>query len=135
MKKISLSLAAIFLLSSCAGIISGKNQNIYLVPTNASTETVEVKVQNNAGMAQTIDIPGTISVKRQESVLIIEVKNSKCYKSTKTYSTPKYNVMLASNAVGGLFGITGTAMDLESGAAWSYDNTIYVNTKETGRCK
>ncbi|MDA7705378.1 hypothetical protein N8772_02750 [Rickettsiales bacterium] len=122
-------------MSSCAGIIGGKTQNIYLIPNDYDSDNVEVEVSNGKGMRQTVEIPLSIQVQRSESPLIIKVKENKCYKSTKTYVSSQYNPMLLANVPGGIFGLTGTAIDMDSGAAWGYDQTVRVSLKKKRYCK
>jgi hypothetical protein len=135
MKKIFISFSILFLLSSCAGLISGENQNVYIVPSNSDVETINVEVSNGNGMSQTIEIPSNIQVQRSESPLVIKVKGNKCYKPTKTYSSASYNPMLLANVPGGIFGLIGTAIDMDSGAAWKYDDVVRVNVNKQRSCR
>ena len=43
--------------------------------------------------------------------------------------------MLLADAIGGLFGLTGTSMDMSSGAAWAYEDNVFVDTKKKKSCK
>lgn len=132
MKKIITSaiLASYFLVTSCAGLISGSTQNVFLRTSN--NEEVEVEVSSASGV-QNVKIPASVNVRRANSPLTISVKEKGCIKESKTYSPQKYNVFLFADAIGGIFGLTGTTIDMSSGAAWAYENEIVVNVKDS--CK
>lgn len=129
----SLVLATLLLSTSCAGLISGKTQTIFLRPTDGSDD-VEVEVSSVNG-SQTVNIPSTVTVSRDKMPLTITVKEDKCRKESKTYATSKYNIMLLADAIGGVFGLTGTSMDMSSGAAWSYEDNVLVDVKKKQGCK
>ncbi len=134
MKKLNLIALTILLAStSCAGLISGKTQTIFLRSSDGS-DGVEANISSMSGN-QEVKIPTTISVARDKMPLTIKVKENKCYKETTTYAPSKYNVMLLADAIGGVFGLTGTSMDMSSGAAWSYEDNIFVDVKKKQNCK
>ncbi len=119
--------------TSCAGLISGKTQTVFLRSSDGS-EDVEVEVSSVSGTQQA-RVPGTISVARDKMPLTIKVKEDKCRKESTTYASSKYNVMLLADAIGGIFGLTGTSMDMSSGAAWSYEDNVFVDIKKKPACR
>jgi hypothetical protein len=118
---ISIILAS-FLLSSCATILTGKTQYISL-QADRSGKDVEVEIYTSMGKVEA-KLPTTISVQKADRPLLITVKETKCLKESKTYSVPRYNIIMV---LGGLFG---TFTDMQTGAAWEYDKVILVRTKE-----
>ena len=126
-------LSSIFILSSCAGLIGGKNQTIFLMPTGNADE-VEVEVITARGRRD-VTIPGSIQVPRNKMPLRINVKETRCIKSSKTFVPSQYNIFLVTNALGGVFGLIGTTMDMNSGAAWAYDDNVHVNVREKRSCR
>ncbi len=132
-KFISIPLLALCLsATSCAGLISGKTQNVFLRTSDGSTD-VEVEV-TAAGGTQHATIPSVVVVPRGEAPLTVSVKETRCHKAGKTFIPTKYNVMLLADAIGGLFGLTGTTMDMNSGAAWAYDDNAIVNISKKPGC-
>lgn len=129
----SLALATLIFSTSCAGLISGKTQTVFLRASDGS-DNIEVDVLSTSGNQQT-KIPGTVIVARDKMPLTIKVKESKCHKESTTYAPSKYNVMLLADAIGGVFGLTGTSMDMSSGAAWSYEDNVFVDVKKKPNCK
>lgn len=128
-----LLVAACIMTSSCAGLISGKTQNVFL-RTSDGSDNVNVEV-SSVGGTQNVTIPANVVIPRGQTTLAISVKENNCHKESKTYITPKYNIMLLADAIGGLFGLTGTTMDMSSGAAWSYEDNIIVDVKSKHVCK
>jgi len=121
------------LTTSCAELISGKTQNVFLRTSDGSDDvTAEI---SSIGGSQTVNIPANVVIPRGQTAVTITVKESKCHEESKTYLTPKYNIMLLADAIGGLFGLTGTSMDMSSGAAWAYDENTIVNVKTKKACK
>lgn len=131
--SICLLLAASILTSSCAGLVGGKTQNVFL-RTSDGSENVEVEVTSING-PQTIKIPASIVVTRNQVPLTISVKETRCIKEGKTYATTKYNIWLLADAIGGIFGLTGTTSDMSSGAAWAYEDNVIVNVNKKDGCK
>ena len=131
--SICLLLTASILTSSCAGLVGGKTQNIF-VRTSDGSENVQVDITSATG-TQTTKIPSSIVVSRNQMPLTISVKEGKCIKESKTYATTKYNIWLLADAIGGLFGLTGTTSDMSSGAAWAYEDNIVVNVSKKDGCK
>ncbi len=133
MKKTSsfLLIAALLLTTSCAGLISGKTQSVFL--RTSDSQEVEAEVVSANGV-QNITIPGTVTVPRSKNPLTIKVKEGRCVKSSTEYATTKYNIFLLADVIGGVFGLTGTTIDMSSGAAWAYEDNIYVNVKKKPGC-
>ncbi|MDA7705379.1 hypothetical protein N8772_02755 [Rickettsiales bacterium] len=80
-------------------------------------------------------VPGFVSVSRDNENLIVTVKENECYKSSQTTIPYKTNPFIFANILGGLYGLTSTTTDRVSGAAWTYDETVYVNTRKKRSCK
>jgi hypothetical protein len=133
MKKISLVIFLALVLTSCATIFSSKTQNISLIPTNSS-EPVEVEVSNGKIMQNT-KIPSTIFVPRANQNLIIKVKESSCYKTSSSVHESRLNFVTLLNIFGGWFSTSSTTTDSATGALWSYDDNIMVNTQKKDDCK
>lgn len=128
-----LAFATLLFSTSCAGLISGKTQTVFLRATDGSDD-VEVEVSSMSGTQQ-VKVPGIVTVARDKMPLTIKVKENKCLKESTTYAPSKYNVMLLADAIGGLFGLTGTSMDMSSGAAWAYEDSVFVDVKKKQSCK
>ena len=129
----SLILGTLFLATSCAGLISGKTQTVFL-RTSDGSDDLEVEVSSVNGM-QKVTIPSTVTVSRDKMPMTITVKEDKCHKESKTYAPSKYNVMLLADVIGGVFGLTGTSIDMSSGAAWAYEDNVFVDVKKKPACK
>lgn len=132
MKKLVL-VSLLISLSSCAGLISGKSQNVFL-RTSDGSEDVKAEVSSVTG-PQEVLLPTTVYIPRNKNPLTIKVLENKCFKKTKTYVNPEYNPMLAANLLGGLLGLTGTTIDMNSGAAWEYEKNVVVNVKKKRSCR
>lgn len=128
-----LAISVLAFSSSCAGLISGETQTVFLRASDGS-DNVEAEVSSVNG-SQTVSLPGVVTVKRNKAPLTIKVKENKCVKESTTYATSKYNVFLLADAIGGLFGLTGTSMDMSSGAAWAYEDNVMVDLKKKPNCK
>jgi len=130
MNKILFLLLTSLTLSSCATIISGKTQNVVIQTSNGQTG-VEAELRSGA-MLQTITLPATVMIKKDETPLTVMIKDSKCFKKTITTSnTPKYDLIMI------LGGIPGTITDMKTGAAWKYESNLIatVQPKNASGCK
>lgn len=133
MKKTILLISLLFGLSSCATFFSGKTQSINLIPTDSS-ERSEVEISNGR-IVQNTKIPSVIIVPRANQNLIIKVKESDCYKSSSSIHESRLNLFTLLNILGSWLSTSSTTTDSATGALWSYDNNIMVNTQKKDSCK
>ncbi len=115
--------------SSCATIISSNTQNVTLTPSDPDIEA-EVLIRNGSNQVNT-KIPSVVMLKKDKSPLIVTVKENKCYKRSNTYSKPDYDIIMI------LGGVPGTITDMSTGAAWKYQDNIYINVdkKNNRHCR
>lgn len=133
MKKSLLLTITLLSLGSCATLFSGKTQSINLMPTDHSSES-EVEISNGKIM-QRVTIPTMVIVPRSNNNLIIKVKENSCYKASQSIHESKVNMFTFLNIFGTWFSTSSTSTDSASGAMWSYDNSIMVNTPKKSGCK
>lgn len=130
MKKIALTLATAVALTGCATVFDGGSKTINLIPTNG--KDVRVSVRSDGGVQET-NIPGIINVKRSKDDLYVTVID-KCYEGSHVIQhevTPAF----FGNILFGIFGLTGTTVDMSSGNMWKYDNTVTIATSKKDSCK
>ncbi len=133
MKKIILITLVLFGLSSCATLFSGKSQNINLIPNSGSDHT-EVEISNGK-IVQNSRIPSVVIVPRSNQNLIIKVKENECYKASQGIHESRLNWVTAVSIFFGWFSTSSTTTDSATGALWSYDNNIIVNTQQKPECR
>ena len=133
MKKSFLLLLTLLSLSSCATLFSGKTQNVNLMPTDNSGDS-EVEVSNGK-IVQNIKIPAMVTIPRSNGNLVIKVKENSCYKDSHSIHESRVNLFTLLNILGSWFSTSSTSTDGVSGALWSYDNSIMVNTQKKPGCK
>mgnify|MGYP000616228211 FL=1 len=134
MKKTILAyLTLVLLTSSCAGLISGSSQDVFLRSSNGDSD-VEATIVTKNGI-QDVTIPATVKVKRSKAPLEVTVKESRCYKKSKSYASASYNPMLAANILGSVFGLTSTTVEMNNGNAYTYEDTVFVNVRKKSSCR
>lgn len=133
-KKVSLFLVLSLLTSSCAGLISGSDQDIFITSSRGH-QGVEVAVIDKSGASRNVKLPASVNVRRSQSPLIIKVKDSRCYEQSQRSVSSKWNTMMIVDVIWGVIGLTSTTVDMNSGAAYSYDDTVLVNTNKKSSCK
>lgn len=131
MKKNLLVLISLFLLSSCATIISGTTTSVNLSPSDPEAENVKVQVHSKYTI-QNLTLPSSIMVKKGSGPLNVTVKD-KCFREQTTTLDSKVDYWFLGNIITG--GLTGTTTDALSGALWTYDDTAVVNVVPNGTCK
>lgn len=119
-------------LAGCASVFDGGNQSVNIRPSTVGGQ-VAVKVTSKSG-TQNVQIPGTVSVDHDKSELMVTVDDN-CYEPSQMSSSPSVNPWAIGNVLFGLFGLTGTTVDMNSGNAWKYDDTITVPTTKKASCK
>ncbi len=125
------ALIAATALGGCASVFDGGNQSVNLRPSSVGG-TVNAKVTSKTG-TQNIQLPGTISVDRDKSELLVTVDDP-CYEKSQMSSSSSVNPWAIGNVLFGVFGLTGTTVDMNSGNAWKYDDTITVPTQKKPGC-
>lgn len=131
MKKNLLILVSLFLLSSCATIISGTTTSVNLSPSDPEAENVKVQVQSKYSV-QNITLPGSVMIKKSSGPIDIIVKD-KCFREQTTTINSTVDYWFLGNIITG--GLIGTTTDALSGALWTYDDTAVVDVVPNGTCK
>ena len=132
MKKIVLTLLTVAMLSGCASIVNGRNKNINLL--SSTGEETEVDVVSANGV-QTVVIPSVVTVQRANQPITINVKDTKCIRPSTTIVSDKLSMWFFGDFFMSIFGLTGTTVDVTSGAMWNYDDNIVVPVYEKKSCK
>ena len=132
MKKIALLILTIAMLSGCASIVNGRNKNINLL--SSTGEETEVDVVSANGV-QTVVIPSVVTVQRANQPITINVKDTKCIRPSTTIVSDKLSMWFFGDFFMSIFGLTGTTVDVTSGAMWNYDDNIVVPVYEKKSCK
>lgn len=132
MKKIVLTLLTVTMLSGCASIVNGRNKNINLL--SSTGEETEVDVVSANGV-QTVVIPSVVTVQRANQPITINVKDTKCIRPSTTIASDKLSMWFFGDFFMSIFGLTGTTVDVTSGAMWNYDDNIVVPVYEKKSCK
>jgi hypothetical protein len=127
---VRLLLSIIFLLStsSCGTLFGGKTQNINLMAIDGGALTADITTSE--GVRNNVSIPGSIKVKRSNEDIEITVKENNCYKPTKTFVESRYNLFSALNFLSVYSSSSSTTTDYLTGGLWSYDKTVYINTRK-----
>ncbi|HUO94206.1 MAG TPA: hypothetical protein VMU22_14875 [Rhizomicrobium sp.] len=115
------------LLGGCASVVEGTTEPIYVATTPEPGATCEV---SNALGKWSLVTPGTVVVKRSESVLAVRCSKEQ-WRDSKEYFASK---MPTSALVGALLpyaGIVSAAVDGASGAGGEYPNTINITMRKT----
>jgi len=133
MKKVITSLFVLSLLPSCGTLFGGKTQTIFLSPSSGSNIKVEVSDERGVNRGETI--PSIIMVKRSNQNLIINVKETDCYKKAQSFHESNINMFSLLNIFGGWFSTSSTSTDLATGGLWSYDEHVLVPVSKKSDCK
>lgn len=133
MKKNIIAFLGIFAMTSCGTLISGKTQSVNLISMDSSSKT-EAEITNGK-IVQNINLPSSTIVPRSRQVLTINVKENDCHKASTTMNQSKFNWVTLLNIFGGTLSTSSTSTDAATGALWSYDDNIYVNTQKKDGCK
>ncbi|RYD50615.1 MAG: hypothetical protein EOP52_13650 [Sphingobacteriales bacterium] len=136
MNKISINTLVVALVASttlagCATVFDGGNQSVDLRPSTVG-ENVNVKVSTKGG-TQTVKVPANVSVARDKSTMLVTVDDP-CYEPNQIAANSSVNPWAIGNVLFGLFGLTGTTVDMSTGNAWKYDETITVPTVKKASC-
>jgi len=125
--KLIFSLNLIIALTSCASIISGRNQTVTIKTTSGNNNEIynsNCKITNSKGewVAKT---PESIFIRKSYGDLSINCHNN-YYKGSKTYKSSHELAVWGNIIFGGLIGF---AIDAGTGAGFSYPQTMYVELK------
>ena len=122
MKKLIL-IAALMPLGACASIVSG-DQQIVSVET-PECEAAKCKLTNGQGTYYVSPTPGTVTVNRSASTMILECSKGAAKENSTVESGTK--AMSFGNIIFG--GIIGAGVDMSTGAAYLYPD-VMVNPLE-----
>ena len=123
-------LAAILLLNaSCGTLFGGKTQNITLLSMK-SDDDLKVDISTPQGVQKSIPVPGTIQDKRSNENIVINIRETECYKPSQTFVESKVNLFSALNLISVYSSTSSTTTDYVTGGLWSYDKTVYVSSRK-----
>ncbi|MCB1784026.1 MAG: hypothetical protein KDI13_08510 [Alphaproteobacteria bacterium] len=122
MKKL-LTLATLFILTSCASIVSGDQQIVSVETPNC--DQASCKLTNEQGTYYVSQTPGTVTINRSASPIFLECKKEDTVETVTVESGTKG--MAFGNILAG--GIIGAAVDMNTGAAYVYPDVL-VNPVE-----
>jgi hypothetical protein len=124
-KKFSVLVVAAIALQGCASIVSGTTQPLSVETRGADGVAVagaSCKLSNDKGK-WFVNTPGSVSVSRSFNDMIVDCSKEKYAPGVSVVkSTTK--AMAAGNILFG--GVIGVGVDIASGAAYDYPNTIAV---------
>ena len=89
----------------------------------------------SANGVQTVVIPSVVTVQRANQPITINVKDTKCIRPSTTIVSDKLSMWFFGDFFMSIFGLTGTTVDVTSGAMWNYDDNIVVPVYEKKSCK
>jgi hypothetical protein len=122
--KSLLTLQIILLISSCASIISGRNQSVTVTSTtsnNLSIDNSKCKLTNSKGSWYSTT-PNSIFIRKSWGDMTIECSNN-YLKGSKTFKS-KHEAIVWGNIIFG--GLIGWAIDAGTGSGFSYPQTMNV---------
>jgi hypothetical protein len=119
------------LLTGCASVFDGGSKSINITPT--SGDDVAVEIHGDKGIEKTT-IPAVYSAKRSKEDILVKVVDD-CYEDTSYVIQSEVTPAFFGNLLFGLFGMTGTTVDVSSGNMWKYDNDAIVPTSKKASCK
>jgi len=125
MKKIfTISFFIVIIFNGCATLFGGGGQQAIYVSGNTDKNMKATVKYSDGSRSQYVTIPETIFVNRKQQDLIIESTDDEF----DTYIVAsELNPYFVPNFLGSIFGFTSTAIDLQNGAMWSYDESVIVN--------
>ena len=133
MKK--LLILSMFLLSSCATILSSKTQNVSLVSEDG--DNLNATVSTIKGTKK-VSLPGTVALTRDERPITIKVDENACYQQSVTRVDPKtirtFNPWFFLNVITAGLPV-GSITDYATGAMWKYEDPIVVQTNKKSSCR
>ena len=132
MKKILVALMVCSILSGCASIVKGRTKSINLM--TSAGEEVEVDVISASG-TQHITIPSTINVKRDNQIITINVKESRCYRHSSIIISDKVEPWTLGNLGFTYSASSGTTTDALTGAMWTYDDNVSIPVYKKKECQ
>jgi len=116
--KLTLAIFMIVSLSSCASILTGTNQDITVATPDCAN--AQCTLSNDEGRWQLEEVPGTVTVAKASTTLVIEcgIKNSDAETSISTVKSGYEGLVWGNILVGGLIGLF---VDMGTGAINKYD--------------
>jgi uncharacterized protein YceK len=121
MKKIISAISSLALLSGCASILSGTEQEINLV--TPQYEDAKCRISNDQGEWLVDSTPTTIKVKRSKQQLLATCEKDDLIGETAVLST--FNNRVIGNVL--LGGLIGLAVDYGTDAAYEYPDVVSVD--------
>ena len=112
------TLIALFVLTSCASIVSGDQQIVSVETPNCSKASC--KLNNEQGTYYVTQTPGTVTVNRSASPIFLECKKNDIVETATIESGTK--AMAFGNILAG--GVIGAAVDMSTGAAYIYPDVL-----------
>ena len=125
------AMATTLSLSGCATVFDGGAQSVNLLPSLGSN--VKVKITSKGGTREA-SLPTVVSLPRAKSDIVVVVDDP-CYEQSQMVSSPQLDPWAIGNVIFGVFGLTGTTVDMQSGNAWKYESTITVPTSKKASCR
>ncbi len=128
-KTLAMSVLAMFL-QNCATVFTGPNSNLSVNTSDGKNVGVEVQSLNGT---QNITAPSSVSVKKGNSPIQVRVKD-KCYEETSQSVPSKVSWVGLANFLFGTFGTTSAFVDINSGAFWTYDESVTIPVSKKPKC-
>jgi hypothetical protein len=125
--KIFLILQALILNTSCASIVSGRNQSVTVSTTtsnNTSLNNSNCKLINSKGEWIT-PTPGSVLIRKSYGNMSINCENASL-KGSQTFKSKHEGIVWGNILLGG---IIGWAVDAGTGAGFSYPQSMNVEMK------
>jgi len=130
MKKLRILLPSCLLvifLSSCASIVSGRNQTVSVATINmdnSSATQANCKLTNAKGEWYVSSTPASVLIRKGYGDLSIDCSdNNKSFKGSKTFKSEHEGIVWGNILLGGLIG---WAIDAGTGSGFSYPQTMNV---------
>lgn len=111
-------------ITGCASIVSGNNQSISI--STAPTERATCSLENDKGKWFISQTPGSVTVHRSFRDLQITCKKEGAGKGSMRVKSSTQEIVLGNILIGG---VIGAGVDVASGAAYRYPQTIIVPLK------
>jgi hypothetical protein len=111
------------LLSGCATVMEGSDQNINIQTLNCDDAVVTCLVSND-DTAATVRPPGTVNVGKSSKPITVECANKDKSVTGRVLVDSGYETMGLGNIL--LGGIVGVGVDAATGAMWEYPSAVVV---------
>ena len=111
------------LLSGCATVMEGSDQNINIQTLNCDDAVVTCMVSND-DTAATVRPPGSVNVEKSSKPITVECANKDKSVTGRVLVDSGYETMGLGNLLAG--GIIGVGVDAATGAMWEYPSSVIV---------